>query len=191
MAFVKSKGVLLTLGITFICLIVLSFATLILRNAENSDVRLTELSSIDRVYTLTSSLERGISRSYFPLTGINLTLNNNTITIVKDTKRQGSPSYYAPPDYIDDQIFNMKTTDVFLNGLAKSLTYGSVTVDNYYGYNWPNILILSFYYPTYVNDLTKSFLFYAYGQDAFSIQKDYDFRHTLESSQTPQLYING
>ncbi|MBS3144977.1 hypothetical protein J4208_05330 [Candidatus Woesearchaeota archaeon] len=191
MAFVKSKGVLLTLGITFICLIVLSFATLILRNAENSDVRLTELSSIDRVYTLTSSLERGISRSYFPLTGINLTLNNNTITIVKDTKRQGSPSYYDPPESNDDQIFNMKTTDVFLNGLAKSLTYGSVTVDNFYGYNWPNILILSFYYPTYVNDLTKSFLFYAYSNDPSQVTKDYNFRHTQAGESVCCLFINN
>ena len=188
----RSKGVLLTLGITFICLIVLSFATLILRNAENSDVRLTELSSIDRVYTLTSSLERGISRSYYPITGINLTLNNDTITIVKDTKRSGTPNYYALPDFNDDQIFNMKTTDVFLDNLARSLTYGGVTLDNYYGYNWPNILILSFYYPTYVNDLTKSFLFYAYSNDIGLVQKDdYNFRHTLEASLESSLFINN
>src|SRR3989338_5129801 len=130
----RSKGVLLTLGITFVSLIVLSFATLILRNAENSDVRLTELSSVDRIYTLSSSLERSLFRSYFPLTGINLTLNNDTITIVKDTRRTtGSLEYFEPPANTDDVILSMKISDLFIQHLAESLTYKTTTLANNFG----------------------------------------------------------
>ncbi|GEM_PF-4393256 len=184
-----SRGVLLTLGITFISLIVLSFATLILRNAENSDLRLTELSSVDRLYTLSSSMERSIFRSYYSLTGINLTLTKDAITIVKDTKRSGVPNYYQPPDTTDQSILGIKAGDIYVDLLARSLTYGTVSVANAIGYTLSHYLTLTFYYPTLVfnnflvPDVFKTVLLYAYSDDNVNLTKDYNFRHSLQTSQ--------
>ncbi len=185
-----SRGVLLTLGITFISLIVLSFATLILRNAENSDLRLTELSSVDRLYTLSSSLERSIFRSYYSLTGINLTISNTTVTIVKDTERRlGAPNYYQPPDIFDPAIFGMKASDVFVDYLARSLTYGIVSVANPIGYSLLHHLGLYFYYPAIifndnlVPDVLKTTLVYFYSDDTVNLTKDYNFRHSQQTAQ--------
>jgi len=197
-----SKGVLLTLGITFISLIVLSFATLILRNAENSDLRLTELASIDRIHTLSSSLERALFRSYLPLTGINLTLNNDTIVLVKDMKRSGSPNYYTPPDTTDAVILAMKTSDVFVQHMAESLTYKTTTLANPLGFIYINFLILAFYYPSYDSNLFNSIFFYVYGDDILNLSKislgasAYNFRHfaitepycCFEVNSHPTLY---
>lgn len=187
----SSRGVLLTLGITFMSLVVLSFATLILRNAENSDLRLTELSSIDRIYTLSSSLERSVFRSYFPLTGINLTLNNDTFTIAKDTKRSGSPNYFQPPDTIDPVIFGMKTSDLYVQLLAESLTYKTTTLNNALGFALLHFLPIIFYYPSYDPNPFKSVILYAYGDDEINITKDYNFRHTAAGASYCCLEVNN
>lgn len=176
-SFFKSRGVLLTLGITFVSLIVLSFAGLLLRNAENSDVRLTELSAVDRVYTLTSSLEHSIFRSYFPITGVNLSINNDTIILSKDTKNPQSPGYFAPPDFNDASIFTMKLSDTFIKYFAESVTYKTVTLDNPIGYALFNYLLLNFYYPAYSSDLYRTALIYAYTDNVINITKDYNLRH--------------
>ncbi len=189
-----SRGVLLTLGITFLSLIVLSFATLILRNAENSDVRLTELSSIDRLYTLGSSLERSLGRSYYALTGINLTLNNDTITLVKDTKRQGSPNYFALPEITDSSILTMKSSNIYVKLLAESLTYKTTTLDDPLGLTtFINYLTLFFYYPKYEYDSfkTNALMIYGYTDDKANITKDYNFRHTAAGAPYCCLEINN
>lgn len=185
----------MTLGIMFVCLVVLSFASLILRNAENSDIRLAELSSVDRLYTLSSSLERSVSRSYFSLTGINLTLNNDTITIAKDTQRKaGSPNYYQPPEFIDPVILSMKTSDAFVQLLAESLTYNTTTLSNSLGLDLINYLILTFYYPLYSPDPTKSFLIYSYTDAAVNLTQGavpYNFRHKSTTQQYCCFEINN
>ena len=84
------RGVLLTLGITFLSLVVLALATIILRSAETSEERLVELAGIDRLYNLGSSTERSLGLALYPYTGINLTLANQTIVLARQM--------YAYPD---------------------------------------------------------------------------------------------
>ena len=84
------KGILLTLGITFLALVVLALATLILRNAESSEERLVELAGMDRLYNLGSSLERSVAESVTPFTGLQFNLTNESIGVGR--------TFYGFPD---------------------------------------------------------------------------------------------
>ena len=81
----RKAGVFLTLGITFLSLLVLSLATLILRNAEDSDERLMELSGYDRFY----NIDRAVSDAYrmydVDVSGMHLFANDTHISIRKFT----------------------------------------------------------------------------------------------------------
>lgn len=87
----RRSGVLLTLGITFISLLVLSLATLILRNAEDSDERLMELAGYDRVY----NIDRAISDAYrtydTDVAGFKIIANDTKLYIRKFTDKANDP----------------------------------------------------------------------------------------------------
>ena len=76
------KAVLLTLGITFISLVVLALASLILRNAESSEERLTEMSAAERFYNLDVSIQRGFSNVFKAKSGFNITANTTLKTLI-------------------------------------------------------------------------------------------------------------
>ncbi len=54
--FKSKKGVFLTLGITFVSILVLTLASLILRNAETSEERISELGAFERFYVTDESI---------------------------------------------------------------------------------------------------------------------------------------
>ncbi len=63
MASMKSKkGILLTLGLVFVSLTVLSFAGVILNNSETSENRIKEFIETERMYNLDKSISKSISR---------------------------------------------------------------------------------------------------------------------------------
>ncbi|MDP3917272.1 MAG: hypothetical protein Q8Q42_03215 [Nanoarchaeota archaeon] len=56
------KGILITLGMVFISLTILSFANVILKNSENSESRIKEFAETERVYNLRSSISKSMER---------------------------------------------------------------------------------------------------------------------------------
>lgn len=84
MASMKSKkGILLTLGLVFVSLTVLSFAGVILNNSETSENRIKEFIETERMYNLDKSISKSISRLNDALGRdvFNASWKNNTISI--------------------------------------------------------------------------------------------------------------
>tara|TARA_Y100000310_G_scaffold144893_3_gene144239 strand:- start:53130 stop:54152 length:1023 start_codon:yes stop_codon:yes gene_type:complete len=118
----KTKGVLLTLGITFLALVVLTLATLILRNAETSEERLVELAGIDRLYNLGSSTERSLAESLYPYTGVYFNITNDTIIIARQMHPWPDNTLWS----IDWRFFDYKLTLMtifpnYINSVSKGV----------------------------------------------------------------------
>ncbi len=79
------SGVLLTLGITFLSLIILGLATLILRNAENSDDRLMELAAYDKLYNIDRATSDALRVYDTEVARFALFVNDSVITLRKHT----------------------------------------------------------------------------------------------------------
>ena len=79
----KRKGVFLTLGITFVSVVILALATLILRNAESSEERIVELATFDRIYNADRSLGALFKDVFFNVTNFNLTINESYLKLDK------------------------------------------------------------------------------------------------------------
>ena len=54
------KGILITLGLTFFVLVILSLATVIYHYNLTSDQRLLEAAALERIYNLDKSIEKGL-----------------------------------------------------------------------------------------------------------------------------------
>jgi len=87
----RKAGVFLTLGITFLSLLVLSLATLILRNAEDSDERLMELSGYDRFYNIDRAVSDAFRVYDTDVAGFKLIVNDANISLRKYTDRANDP----------------------------------------------------------------------------------------------------
>ncbi|MEK6903059.1 MAG: hypothetical protein AABW64_00235 [Nanoarchaeota archaeon] len=122
------KGVLLTLGITFLSLVVLALATIILRSAETSEERLVELAGIDRLYNLGSSTERSLALALYPYTGINMTLANQTIIIERQMYPYPDTTLWnLDPLYFDYKLILGQVLKSYLDSVSKGVNVFSET----------------------------------------------------------------
>lgn len=90
----QKRGVFLTLGITFLSLVILSLATLILRHAESSDERLMELAAYDRLY----NLDRSVSDAFYlydtSVANFDIRFSNSSIYLSKFSLLNGTDMLY-------------------------------------------------------------------------------------------------
>ncbi len=110
------SGMFLTLGITFLSLLVLGLATLILRNAEDSDERLMELSGYDKFYNIDRATSDAFRVYDLDVAGFSLNATNTTIYLKKFTDRTNDPG-----------ITQMALAKIFYSFYLNTL-YNSTTV---------------------------------------------------------------
>lgn len=116
------RGVLLTLGITFLSLVVLALATIVLRNAESSEDRLVELAGIDRLYNLGSSTERTLALALYPYTGLNVTVSNVTLVIERQMYPYPDKTLWSlDPSFFDYQLIIRLIYSEYLKSVSKNV----------------------------------------------------------------------
>lgn len=71
---VDRKGVLLTLGVTFVAVILLAFASIMLRNAESTEERIWEIVAANKLATTDYALQNDLSKIYNS-SGVSIWLN--------------------------------------------------------------------------------------------------------------------
>ena len=74
----NKKGILLTLGLVFVSLTLLSFANVIVNHSESSEERIKEFGEAERLYNLDNSISRSLSRT------VRRGMNNTHNITVKD-----------------------------------------------------------------------------------------------------------
>ncbi len=72
----NKQGAFLTLGMTFISILILSLGTAMLRNAESTEERIFELGSLDRLYTLEQSAQQAYREQFLRLFPFNMSQDN-------------------------------------------------------------------------------------------------------------------
>ncbi len=83
MGTMNKKAILLTLGITFVSLVVLSLASLVLKNAESSEERFLELASAERLYNIEKSVGKAIRVMVIDKVGLDLELQGANASYTK------------------------------------------------------------------------------------------------------------
>ena len=135
----QRRGVLLTLGVTFLAIVILTLATLILKHAETSEERLVELASVDRVYNLGNSLQRSLSESLYSLTEINLTVTNDTIILGRQLGAYPDPTLSTlTPAWYDYKLMTMGILGDYFPTVSRNTLAFDETDEV------PNIITLSF-----------------------------------------------
>ena len=74
------KGVLFTIGFTFLALLILMLAILIFHSAQQSEDIVTRLSLLDRVYDLDNSIQQSLGDLFYIKSGISVNITNNSIS---------------------------------------------------------------------------------------------------------------
>ncbi len=75
------KGILITLGLTFFVLVILSLATVIYHYNLTSDQRLLEAAALERIYNLDKSIEKGLWDLYNSSAGITIITSQTSTRI--------------------------------------------------------------------------------------------------------------
>jgi len=135
----KRKGVFLTLGITFVSVIILTLASLILRNAESSEERITELASFDRLYNLDRSLGKVYKEILLNITNFNITINESFIKVDKFFTANESVSD------LDRTIIDVLFALFYSHTIYEGFTYILSTVTNEYiwlNFDYPSMSLL-------------------------------------------------
>lgn len=119
------RGALLTLGITFVSLTVLSLATLLLRNAETSEERLIEFGAFDRLYNLDASAQASIREMIKTLSTLSMTINGTNVTFEKNlfyNKDQNYEDFRARIEFYDELIKTIEPLlDIDSHGSSSSV----------------------------------------------------------------------
>ncbi len=119
------RGALLTLGITFVSLTVLTLATLLLRNAETSEERLAEFGAFDRIYNLDASVQVVIRDIIKTLSSLNMTVNGTNVTFEKSlfyNKDQNYEDFRARIEFYDELIKTIEPlVDIDSSGSSSSI----------------------------------------------------------------------
>ena len=71
------KGILFTLGLTFLGLVIMALAVLIFHNAQKSEGIVSKLVVLDRVYDLDSSIEKSLVEIFNQKSGITVSVDGN------------------------------------------------------------------------------------------------------------------
>jgi len=74
------KGILFTLGLTFLTLVVLSLAILIFHNAQKYEEITAKLAALDRVYELDTSIGQSLKDIFRLRSGISINVTNESIS---------------------------------------------------------------------------------------------------------------
>lgn len=137
----KRKGVFLTLGITFVSILVLTLASLVLRNAESSEERMTELAALDRIYNLDRSLGTIYKEIFLNVLQFNMTINE---TYIKFDKFLTNVSADTDEDRaVIDMLYSLYYADSLYSGFSYLLT---ATSTNYIWYEFDRPKVRLLYY---------------------------------------------
>ena len=90
----NKKGILLTLGLVFVSLTLLSFANVIVNHSENSEERIKEFGESERLYNLDNSISLSLSRMV--RRGMN---NTHNVTVNENVIRLGTQFSNDTPSY--------------------------------------------------------------------------------------------
>lgn len=111
----KKKGVLFTISLVMIASIVLALAILNFRNAETTKQRLSEFGSLDRLYSIDSSIAIGFKELFNAYSGINITVNNDQdVTFEESLPNNNADNFEANLDNYKNYIEN-QDSNVILN----------------------------------------------------------------------------
>jgi len=77
----QKRGAFLTLGMTFLSILILALGSAILKNAEDSEERIYEMGSMDRLFHLERSLQHAYRDLFFGVFGMNMTHNQTQHTL--------------------------------------------------------------------------------------------------------------
>lgn len=83
----RKHGAFLTLGITFVSLLLLVFVSILLKHAETSEQRLAEFASFDRIATLDTSIQRAYREGFLTIFAMNISSNTSSLYIIQPLAR--------------------------------------------------------------------------------------------------------
>lgn len=90
---VSKKGILFTLGLTFLVLVVLALAVLIFHSAQKSEEIIAKLAVLDRVYDLDISIEQSLRDIFNLKSGILINITDNSIIFEEELPNSNAGSF--------------------------------------------------------------------------------------------------
>ncbi len=123
----NKRGAFLTLGMTFISIMILAVGSAILKNAQDSEERVFELGSMDRLYNMANSIQESYRTMYLGIFPFNYTGNQT-----EHSFSVAIPSPYVLPSdlYITDYAFIYfpslyNASNTLIRGLYPSFNFTS------------------------------------------------------------------
>lgn len=77
---IYKKGILFTIGLMLLALIVLALAVLIFHTTQKFEDIVTELAVLDRVYDLSTSIEKSLIDTFYLKSGISISITDNDVS---------------------------------------------------------------------------------------------------------------
>lgn len=145
----NKKGILFTLGLTFLALVVLSLAVLIFHNTQEAEGIIAKLAVLDRVYDLDTSIQRSLGDIFALRSGISINITNTSVSFeeILQNNNQGTfnTTLHNFKGFIESNSFNINLT--ITNMAEMPLTIMPNNIAYKHKDNWSNIEVL----PTSVN----------------------------------------
>lgn len=144
----NKKGILFTLGLTFLALVVLSLAVLIFHNTQEAEGIIAKLAVLDRVYDLDNSIQGSLGDIFALRSGISINITNTSISfeeILPNNNPAFNNTLHQFKGFIESNSFNINLT--ITNMAEMPLTIMPNNIAYKHKDNWSNIEVL----PTSVN----------------------------------------
>ena len=138
------KGVLFTIGLTFLAMVVLSLAILIFHSAQKSEDIVAKLAVLDRVYDLGTSIEQSLSDIFDLRSGISINITNNSVSFEEILPNENivtfNNSLYQFKRFIERNLSNVNLSIANMEGMPLTINPGDITYKH--TGNWSNIEVL-------------------------------------------------
>lgn len=146
---INKKGILFTIGLTFLTLVVLMLAVLVFHNAQKSEEMIAKLVVLDRVYDLGNSIRQGLRDIFRLKSGISINITDSGVSfeeILPNTNRATfNNSLNQFKGFIESNISNINLTIMGIGEMPLRIMPNNI-VYKHKG-NWSDIEVL----PTSIN----------------------------------------
>lgn len=144
------KGILFTLGLTFLALVVLALAVLIFHNAQEFEGMVAKLAVLDRVYDLDTSIGQSVGVIFKLKSGISINITNESISfeevLPNDNIATLNNSLRNFKRYIEANLSNVNltitNTDEMLLRIFPDIRVEGSYIDYKHKTNWSDIEVL-------------------------------------------------
>ncbi|MBU0629262.1 MAG: hypothetical protein KKC75_08810 [Nanoarchaeota archaeon] len=89
------RGMLFTLGMTLLSFVVLSLAILVFHNAQKSEILVSKLAVLDRVYELDTSIQQSLRDIFYLKSGISVNITEDSIIFQESLPNPNKESFNA------------------------------------------------------------------------------------------------